>query len=61
MPASMQPDIPHWFVFLVRVEDALARRLSARPQHLERLALLRDEVAYAAVLCRDRSEDPCPA
>ena len=53
-----------WFVILGRdADDALPRRLAARPQHLERLTALRDEgrLLLAGPLPAIESEDPGPA
>ena len=53
-----------WFVILGRdADDALPRRLAARPQHLERLTALRDEgrLMLAGPLPAIESEDPGPA
>ena len=53
-----------WFVILGRdADDALPRRLAARPQHLARLTALRDEgrLLLAGPLPAIESEDPGPA
>ena len=53
-----------WYVILGRdADDALPRRLAARPQHLERLTALRDEgrLLLAGPLPAIDSDDPGPA
>lgn len=53
-----------WYVILGRdADDALPRRLAARPQHLERLTALRDEgrLLLAGPLSAIDSDDPGPA
>lgn len=53
-----------WFVILGRdADDALPRRLAARPQHLERLTALRDQgrLMLAGPLPAIEAEDPGPA
>jgi uncharacterized protein len=53
-----------WYVILGRdADDALPRRLAARPQHLERLTALRDEgrLLLAGPMPAIDSEDPGPA
>jgi uncharacterized protein YciI len=53
-----------WFMILGRdADDALPRRLAARPRHLQRLQALRDDgrLLLAGPLPRIEAEDPGPA